>query len=255
MNLDALAEVLKRRGVTKVCYFHADHFEPWGASISESAVRAVERFAEQTRNSPFAAKLSLFYSTSVPYRLDESQAGTAEGMRATGDKVGFYQRSPRQDEMLRGAIRPLVIDGQHEMHLHVHHEWWTRNDSHFDSPVSHWVKAHSTAELDQQRLDLFFSLATSSIAHEIGAPFNRWGFVHGNWALAGSDRRICQIQNELSMIMRHGGFGDFSFPAGRSICDPQIESPFTCLPLDVERAYDRPEADPLPIGRNTQVMR
>lgn len=254
MQSDIFAEVLKQRGVAKVFYFHADHFEPWGSGLNEKTARAAEHFAQQTRNSPYAAKLSLFYSTHVPHRLEFGGTDLPEARRATGDSVVFYQRSPQQDELATNAIRPLIADGQHEMHLHVHHEWWTRNDSHLDSPVSHWVNAHSTGALDEQRLDLFFSLATSQIAKEIGAPFPRWGFVHGNWALAGSDRRICQIQNELSMIMRHGGFGDFTFPAGRAVCDPHIETPFTCRPLDLARAYDLAEADPSPVSHDTRIM-
>lgn len=254
MQPDVLAEVLKQRGVVKVFYFHADHFEPWGSGLNEKTAKAAEHFAQQTRTSPYAAKLSLFYSTHVPHRLEFGGTDQPDARRAPGDNVVFYQRSPQQDELATNAIRPLVADGQHEMHLHVHHEWWTRNDSHLDSPVSHWVNAHSTSSLDQQRLDLFFSLATSQIARETGAPFSRWGFVHGNWALAGSDRRICQIENELSMIMRHGGFGDFTFPAGRAICDPQIETPFTCRPLDLARAYDLAEADPSPVSRDTRIM-
>lgn len=254
MQPDVLAEVLKQRGVSKVFYFHADHFEPWGSGLNEKTAKAVEHFAQQTRTSPYAAKLSLFYSTYVPHRLEFGGTDQPDARRAPGDNVVFYQRSPQQDELATNAIRSLVTDGLHEMHLHVHHEWWTRNDSHLDSPVSHWVNAHSTGPLDQQRLDLFFSLATAQIARETGAPFSRWGFVHGNWALAGSDRRICQIENELSMIMRHGGFGDFTFPAGRAICDPQIETPFTCRPLDRVRAYDLVEADPSPISHDTRIM-
>ena len=254
MQPDVLAEVLKQRGVAKVFYFHADHFEPWGSGLNEKTAKAAEHFAQQTRTSPYAAKLSLFYSTYVPHRLEFGGTDQPDARRAPGDNVVFYQRSPQQDELATNAIRPLVADGLHEMHLHVHHEWWTRNDSHLDSPVSHWVNAHSTGSLDQQRLDLFFSLATAQIARETGAPFSRWGFVHGNWALAGSDRRICQIENELSMIMRHGGFGDFTFPAGRAICDPQIETPFTCRPLDLVRAYDLAEADPSPISHDTRIM-
>lgn len=251
---DPLAEILKRRGVTEVHYFHADHYEPWGGGLSVKSLSAVENFRRQTRNSPYGSKLSLFYSVYLAHHLDPGTNDDGESRRAPNDSVVFRRRSEQQDRQVTDAIRPLVSEDAHEMHLHVHHEWWTRNHSHFDSVVSNWVNAHSTNELDQARLDLFFSLATSLIANETGAPFDRWGFVHGNWALAGSDPRICQIENELSMIMRHGGFGDFTFPAGRSICDPRMEVPFTCLPLDVQRAYDLPEAQPTPVGRGSRTM-
>lgn len=253
---DPLAELLKRRGATEVHYFHADHYEPWGGGrgLSDKSLRGVENFQRQTRSSPYGSKLSLFYSPHLVHDLDLGAKDDGESRRAPNDGVVFRRRSEQQDRQVSDVIRPLVTESAHEMHLHVHHEWWTRNHSHLDNVVSKWVNAHSTNELDQARLDLFFSLATSMIANETGASFDRWGFVHGNWALAGSDPQICQIENELSMIMRHGGFGDFTFPAGRSICDPRMEVPFTCLPLDVQRAYDLPEAQPTPVGRNSRIM-
>jgi len=252
---DPLAEILKRRGVNEVYYFHADHYEPWGGGLSAKSLKGVENFRRQTQGSPYGSKLSLFYSVYLAYNLDVGTNDDGESRRAPNDSVVFRRRSEQQNRQITDAIRPLAHEDAHEMHLHVHHEWWTRNHSHFDSVVSSWVNANSTDELDQARLDLFFSLATSLIADETGAPFDRWGFVHGNWALAGSDPRICQIENELGMIMRHGGFGDFTFPAGRSICDPRIEVPFTCLPLDLHRPYDLPEAQPTPVGRDSRIMR
>ncbi len=252
---DPFAELLKRREIKKVYYFHADHYEPWGSGLNDKALKGVENFARQTLNSPYGAKLSLFYSTYTPHRLEPGTKNDEEARRAEGDSIVFHRRTEPQDRMITNVIRPLVTQGSHEMHLHVHHEWWTRNDSHFNSPVSHWVNEHSCADLDQRRLDLFFSLATAVIAEETGAPFDRWGFVHGNWALAGSDPRICKIENELSMIMKYGGFGDFTFPAGRAICDPRLETPFTCLPLDVIRAYDLPESEASQVARDTKVMK
>ncbi len=253
MNIEILADVLKRRGCRSVCYFHADHFEPWSTRIDQESARAVERMAAQARASPYARRLSLFYNVFVPYRL--AAAGSeATDIGVPGDGVAFARRSPRQEAMARDAIRPLVHDG-HEIHLHVHHEFWTRNSSHFDTPVSRWVNEHSTAQADAARLDLHFQLCKDAIAREMGMPFERWAFVHGNWALNASDPSICRITGEMAMIARHGGFGDFSFPAGRAHCDPKIEAPFTCLPLDHVRAYDDPRADPRAVEGQGGVMR
>lgn len=256
MTIDDLADLLKDRGCDTVCYFHTDHFEPWSTNIDETSAQAVERMATLARSSPYARRLSLFYSVFVPYRLvDESAPPVIGDQRAPGDAVAFGERSARQEDLAREAIRPLVAADGHEMHLHVHHEFWTRNHSHFDNPVSRWVNASSTPELDDARLDLNFSLCKEIIARETGAPFERWGFIHGNWALNASDPLICHVSNEMAIIMRHGGFGDFSFPAGRSYCDPEMKAPFTCLPLDLVRAYDDPRADPRPVGDGTRVMR
>ncbi len=243
-----LAEILKSRQIRSVYYFHADHFEPWSRGVNEKTARGVERMREMSAASPFGRKMSLFYCPFVPYNVDVTLGKSATGHRVEGDAVVFGSRSADQEKLARDVIRPLVTDDQHEMHLHVHHEFWTCNDSDFDGPVSRWVNANSTAELDEKRLDLGFRLFKEVVSKDIGAPFERWGFVHGNWALAGSDPLICKIENELSMIMRHGGFGDFSFPAGRGYCDPNLTVPFTCLPIDVKRAYDDPASDPRPIG-------
>jgi hypothetical protein len=245
-----LADILKSRQIKAVYYFHTDHFEPWSLGLNERTARGVERMREMSAASPFARKMSLFYCPFVPYNIDLSEARSAVGRRVDGDAVVFGPRTADQEKLVRDVIRPLVIDDQHEMHLHVHHEFWTRNDSNFDTAVSRWVNASSTAELDEERLDLGFRLFKEAVAKDIGEPFDHWAFIHGNWALAGSDPMICKIESELRMIMRHGGFGDFSFPAGRGHCDPKLLAPFTCLPIDVKRAYDEPASDPRPIGND-----
>ena len=254
MTADVLADLLKSRGCKTVCYFHTDHFEPWSTNTVEASARAVERMAEMARRSPYARRLSLFYSVFLSHRPAADGPASRDDSQVPGDGVVFSARSTRQEELAREVIRPLVAADGHEMHLHVHHEYWTRNSSHFDHPVSRWVNTSSTAHADHERLDLHFRLAKEAITREIGAPFERWAFIHGNWALNASDPLICQVTDEMAMIMRHGGFGDFSFPAGRSYCDPKLESPFTCLPLDLLRAYDDHRSDPRAIGAGTAVM-
>ena len=68
MTIDTLVDLLKSRGVTAVSYFHTDHFEPWSTSIDETSARAVERMTEMAQRSPYAQRLSLFYSVFIPYR-------------------------------------------------------------------------------------------------------------------------------------------------------------------------------------------
>jgi 2-polyprenyl-3-methyl-5-hydroxy-6-metoxy-1,4-benzoquinol methylase len=254
MTIEALADLLKSRGCSAVSYFHTDHFEPWSTSIDEASARAVERMAGMARRSPYARRLSLFYSVFIPYRPASEGPIGADDSTVPGDGVVFCARSARQEDLAREVIRPLVLADDHEIHLHVHHEYWTRNSSHFDSATSRWVNACSTPHADDARLDLHFRLARQAIAREIGAPFERWAFIHGNWALNASDPQICQSSGEMAMIMRHGGFGDFSFPAGRSYCDPEMKRPFTCLPLDLPRAYDDRRADPRPVDKGSEVM-
>jgi hypothetical protein len=255
MTVDDLADVLRRRDCDSIWYFHTDHFEPWSLNIDDESARAVDRMAAMARTSEFARKLSLFYAVFVPYHLEADVAGAIDGDRVEGDRIVFGTRSAEQEKLAREAIRPLVTDDDHEVHLHVHHEYWTRNTSHFDNPVSHWVNSCSTPDADRQRLDLYFRLCCEATARELGRPFDNWGFIHGNWALNGSDHEICLVDDELRTIMRHGGFGDFSFPAGRGVCDPRLEAPFTCRPLPLPRAYDDPRAEPQAVGVGAGALR
>ncbi|WP_422002547.1 methyltransferase domain-containing protein [Reyranella sp.] len=248
-----LADILRSRAIRCVYYFHADHFEPWSLGLNEKTARGVERFGEMSRKSPYGSRISLFYCPYVPYYLTP-EGEKSPGRRVDGDSVTFGSRSSEQEAMAERVIRPLMAAGGHEFHLHVHHEFWTRNESNFDNPVSRWVNANSTAALDERRLDLFFQLCKDVIARELGGPFDRWAFVHGNWALAASDPLICTIETELAMIMRHGGFGDFSFPAGRGYCDPKLQAPFTCLPIDGKRGYDEPASDPRQIEAGSNAL-
>ncbi len=249
-----LADILKRRRIKRIHYFHADHFEPWSLGLNEKTARGVERMGAMSRSSPFGRRMSLFYCPYVPYHLDAAGKRGEAGRATMHDAVIFGPRSDEQERFARETIRPLVTSDQHEMHLHVHHEFWTRNESNFDNPISRWVNANSSADMDKARLDHFFGRCKEVIGREIGGPFERWAFVHGNWALAASDPLICTIDNELSMIMRHGGFGDFSFPAGRGYCDPHLLAPFTCLPLDRKRAYDDPASDPRPLEAGSRTL-
>ena len=64
------------------------------------------------------------------------------------------------------------------------------------------------------------------------------------------------VEDEIAILMRHGCFGDFTFPAGRGHCNPtSIEAPYTCLPAHGPKAYDLPAADPQAIVRGGQHLR
>ncbi|MGE5269221.1 MAG: hypothetical protein ACM3JG_06055 [Thiohalocapsa sp.] len=255
MTVDDLADLLRARDCDSLWYFHTDHFEPWSFNIDDASARAVDRMAVMARSSRFAQKLSLFYAVFVPYWLEVEPGPVAGGERVDGDGVAFGGRLAAQEALAAETIRPLVTDDGHEIHLHVHHEFFTRNGSAFDNPVSQWVNACSTAEADLQRLELYVRLCVEAIARETGRPFERWAFVHGNWALNASDPDICHVDDEMAMLMRQGGFGDFSFPAGRSHCDARLQAPFTCLPMALPRAYDDPAADPRALGSCRGALR
>jgi SAM-dependent methyltransferase len=255
MNISDLADVARRRGVRRILYFHTDHFEPWSLGITDDTVRAMDQFRELSRKSPYGCKQSLFYLTHNAHTLRDGDDPTVVG--PPGDRVGFHNhahQSPETRKRMIDAIRPLVTEDGHEMHLHVHHERWTMNTLQTDSSVWHWVQEHSSPEQDEARFSAFIGVALDTIAQEVGFPLDRWAFVHGNWALNGSDDEICRIDAEMDLLMRAGCYGDFTFPAGRAHCDPAMERPFTCLPIHVAKGYSEAQSEPIGIDFGSKAF-
>ena len=56
-----LAEILRRREIRGVTWFHTDHWEPWGGDVNDTASRRVESFLRQAKASPLAGNMTLFY--------------------------------------------------------------------------------------------------------------------------------------------------------------------------------------------------
>lgn len=248
MNVSQLADILKQRNIREIRYFHTDHFEPWSKGVNTETAKGVDVFAKQSKQSRFAEKQSLFYHTFLPYRLDPQIVQQAQ--RGV-DAVVLGNRSDEQHRLSREAMMPIERDGKHEVHIHIHHEGFTRNTEEYSKELSRWVNSNSTAEMDANRLEKAIILTKEYIAHDIGRPIDRWAFVHGNWALNASDRTICWIESEIELLMKHGCFGDFTFPAGRGHCDPShILEPYTCLPVSKPKGYDTPDAAPITIRRD-----
>jgi 16S rRNA A1518/A1519 N6-dimethyltransferase RsmA/KsgA/DIM1 with predicted DNA glycosylase/AP lyase activity len=246
-DIDALVSILKNRNISRVCYFHTDHFEPWSNGINADSIRAVEHFHELTKKNIYTKKLSLFYMISLPYILKKSDSES--GWFNKNDKVGFAIRSDESIHLAGSVIQPLEQILGNEIHLHIHHERWTKNSEMYDPIVHRWVNENSSLEQDSLRLDLGVGVARAYMEAELGRPFNHWAFVHGNWALNGSDSTICQIEDEINILSKHGCWGDFTFPAGRGHCDPiTLQEPYTCSPIKELRAYDTENANILPVS-------
>lgn len=200
------ADIARARGIERVVHFHTDHFEPTtGASID-----CVRRYLEAAATRPFAARGSLFYLLEA-FRFDEA----ADAFVAT----------ERHDEDI--ATRAQLILAGADVHVHIHHEGWA---------ASPWPPEPTR---DAVRLDRYLSLL-----NEAWLLPKRWGFIHGKWALNGSDPDVCCIADEIQILMKHGGVADFSFPAGRGYCDPLIKHPLDIRPISAVRSYDDDEADP-----------
>ncbi len=202
----SFVDTVKARGIERVVHFHTDHFEP----TTGAGIDCVRRYLEEAAKRKFAARGSLFYLLEA-FRFDEA--------------ADVFVATERHDEDI--AIRTQLIIAGVDVHVHVHHEGWA---------ASAWPPEPTR---DAVRLDRYLALL-----HDAWLLPKRWGFIHGKWALNGSDPDICCIADEIQILMKHGCVADFSFPAGRHYCDPIIKHPLAIKPISAVRSYDDDEADP-----------
>ncbi|MBV8192442.1 MAG: hypothetical protein JO339_34795, partial [Alphaproteobacteria bacterium] len=239
-------EVFRTRQIFSVVWVHADHWEPWGQGVNEAAARRIEEFGRQIARFRFARKMTLFHLAAHNYHLlDTPREG---GLSAPGDRLEFEPRSAAECDIAQAALGNLMARAPVEFQLHVHHEQFTYSDRDWN-PIHSVLKQYTTPELDEQRFRFLVDLGLDILRHDTGLPFATWAFVHGNWALNASDPDVCHIESEVELLSALGAWGDFSFPAGRSHCDPRVlDVPFTIRPLRAPRCYDEPAADPRPLA-------
>ena len=254
-DLSRLADIVRRREVRRIAYFHCDHFEPWrtfaGSSTHQQNAEDVRVFAESSAKNEFARRLTLFYKAHVP--ITESYAAQGADRAAPDDMFGFMQRTPAQVSLFTDAIQYLRSRVDHEFQVHIHHENFTSNSGHRDPRLIEYFSDPKHGHLDEARVELVVKRTLEAIREETRLPMDRWFFVHGVWALNASDTRVCRVTDEIAMLMRNGCLGDFTFPAGRSDLDPVFDEPFFVRPYNAPRAYDLAEAKPERAWGNAQA--
>jgi hypothetical protein len=244
--VNRLAERLRRQEVSRLAYFHTDHFEPWRAlgkavAIGPESVQAVHDFCRATQGVDFARRLTLFYKPYVGYAL---RRGDGLLRAAPEDLVGFRPRTEHQEDFGRQAMREVATSTEHDIQLHIHHERFTATTRHVDPAAIAWFASPQGRGLDAARLELAIRLSREAIARETGRTAERWFFVHGQWALNASDHRSCRITNEIEVLLRNGCAGEFTFPADYAHVNPRLKAPYFCRPVDAPKGYDRPDAKP-----------
>lgn len=244
--VNELAARLRSMDVEGLVYFHTDHFEPWrpvgGApAVGPGIVDAIGDFCRVTERIDFARRLTLFYKPHLNYTL---RAGDGLIRADPRDLVGFLPQAEHEERFGREAMREVASSSAHDIQLHVHHEYYTTTTAHSDPEAVAWFAGPLGHALDGQRLELAIRLNRAIVARETGRSATRWFFVHGHWALNGSDDTSCTITDEIGILLRNGCLGDFTFPAGRQHVNPRIEVPYLCRPFDAPKGYDRPESEP-----------
>lgn len=244
-------EALRASGATRLAYIHADHFEPWRtmpgrAELSEQNVSDILAFIEATSRVEFARKLTLFMKSPLPIAMKRPGLAIVDG-----DEIGFAVPSGNDLVQLKAGLAAIPTQSKHEMQIHLHHEFLTKNDLYAVNPlyqsnpaIRSFLAERTTPDMDEKRFDLMVKLTLSLFREATGLKFDPWFFVHGMWALNGSDPHVCHIHREIEILLANGCAGDFTFPAGRSHTDPQYTAPALVLPVNRPKGYDTPEADP-----------
>jgi hypothetical protein len=248
---DRAADALKQREVKKIVYFHCDHFEPWRpfrGDVSPKNADDILDFIRITEGIDYARKLTLFYKCNNYICVNKGP----RQLRAEGDAIGFTIPSARETNIARSALEPIAHESGHEIQMHFHHEWFTGNDKYCMSmpETREFFRERNTPELDRARWDIALSLALETTRLEANIPFERWFFIHGNWALNGSDTEVCTMTDEIARLQALGCVGDFTFPAGRPHCDPRYREPVFVRAAEGLKAYDLAEAEATPAYRN-----
>ena len=249
--ISRLASLLQEKGIKDFYYFHTDHWEP--SENVEEAQKQIENFISETNKEKFSEKLTLFYKLPI---FVETVANSKWVM--DGDMIGFYPMSEQSNHI--SLIKEVVDRTQHEFQVHIHHELWAYGgDSNLSSGSDYFAYSHLfpngyPSHLDQSRFEFYLPLLLDSFKQYTGKRPKNWSFVHGLWALNASDSRVCNIHNEIEILMKNGCIADFTMPAGRSRVNSIHKYPFTCVPVAAPKGYDFIESDATIIGGVPKIL-
>ena len=132
----------------------------------------------------------------------------------------YFYPAEEYDEALIDRLAEHCHSGWGEIEIHLHHG----------------VDAPDTKEKTLHALISFREALTARgcLAQEDGAGPQRYGFVHGNWALANSDHgRFCGVDEEMEILADTGCYADFTLPAPSPAQISKINSLYECaMPLN-----------------------
>ncbi len=246
LNGNSISAALQKRGVQRLAYFHTDHFEPWRSVPGRPpdlarAVDDVEQFALRCEAIEFARRSSLFVKSNVNFAVsDERDLHRA----SPEDRLGFVPRDAANRAIGKAMLAPVVDLGM-ELQVHIHHENFVWNGTLKDPATRDYLATPLGKALGPARLELAVRLNLELLREDTGIALDRWFFIHGHWALNGSDPGECTVVREIEMLMRNGCLGDFTQPAGRPHVDSRIGEPYLVKPVARAKGYDSEEAQPI----------
>ena len=178
-----LPAYLRRRrpatdGVTDVMLAVCDHFEPLHAADKSTALGRIRRWQRE-----FPPLIESFRD--------------ADGIRP---RHTFFYPVEQYNVEIVGELKNLcdLCDGEVELHLH------------HDRDTADGLRQ----KLEQGKKDL----ADHGLLARDAAGNVRYGFVHGNWALANShpEGKHCGVNDELETLAQTGCYADFTMPSAPS---------------------------------------
>ena len=216
------------RGPVHLMIALADHFEP--AIDPESGRTRVPR-AEQERRLEWWAR-------EYPEVVDRWRDHDGRPLAHT-----YFYPAEQYDEGLVEMLADHCHAGWGEVEIHLHHGW--------DSPDT---ADNTRRQLTEFRDQLAFRHRCLSVAPGSDQP--RYGFVHGDFALANSSGgHACGVDSEMQILAETGCYADFTLPAGplHPAQTAKINSVYECaLPLD-QAAPHRKGRD-LSVGRTPHIL-
>jgi len=157
----------------------ANHFEP---GLGQTALTRLERWCELAR----ATGDALRDHDGTPFR-----------------HTNFFPAEQYERPLLE-MLADLQADGYGEVEIHLHHG----------------VDRPDTAENTRHILETFRDTLAEEhkclarIVGESSASQPKYGFVHGNWALANSaGGRFCGVDSEMQILADTGCYADFTLPS------------------------------------------
>lgn len=204
----------------------ADHFEPSilpGEGSKLAARDLQERRLEHWRRE-------------VPKAIGEWRDSEGLPFRHT-----YFYPAEQYDPGIIERIAQHCQEGWGELEIHLHHGLFAPDT------------AENTRNTLLQFRDALASLGCLSQFKGEGEP--RYAFVHGNFALANSDRnRYCGVDSEMQILSETGCYADFTLPsAPKTSQTAKINSLYECaLPLG-QRVPHRKGKD-LQAGREPQLF-
>lgn len=196
------ARAARKRGLTHLLFLVCDHFEP--------------RHGISDDTQP-TARLREWHAG---FRLLQSECFERHGLKPV--HTWFYP--PHHGLEHLPALAKMAFDGLGEVELHYHHGGDTRET----------LAAALRSTLSQyHRAGLLLQLGSP--------PGTRFGFIHGDWALANSaGERFCGVNGELSLLRELGCWGDLTMPSVNECQSKKINAIYYAAGSETQpKSYDR----------------